>query len=457
MQKNEFEKQVQQKMEEFKLQPSNSVWSNIEAHISKKKRPKLVWLFIPITITLLGIGLWLINSKNTSTTQQKNELSKNATNESLDKQSVNDSTENNPAAVKTGGLKSRKKLNVTQIDEGTLVSLSEAKGENKVASEKHDENVNNQLLQKKTEDQIAPEREITLSAEPKENTDLISTHEQSSGSESKISSGENDVSMGVKNISSDSSTQAKREPSITENKVDEKVSVVNNKKKNAWRWGLNFSLGALGVPNKFLGSLDKSFAVEDALYANTPGGSTNSSAPLFPSKIESSGAFAVGVLLEKNISKNKIIALGLNYKRFSTTNKVGTRDSVQQYRLSNPVNSYHNYYHFLELPVSLKIQLTSKKIPLSWDAGLSLSQLIASNALQFSSGYARYTHDNSLFNKSQVGFNTGLSASLFQGKVSSFLIGPQIYYGLTKIAQEGLYKNQHFTFIGLKSQLLFKK
>ena len=37
MEENSFEKQVQQKMDELKIQPSDSVWGKIEAQIEKKK------------------------------------------------------------------------------------------------------------------------------------------------------------------------------------------------------------------------------------------------------------------------------------------------------------------------------------------------------------------------------------------------------------------------------------
>jgi hypothetical protein len=228
-----------------------------------------------------------------------------------------------------------------------------------------------------------------------------------------------------------------------------------NKLKKPWKWGLNFSVGVSGVPNKFLGSLDKSFASADALFSSSP--PPNNLTPL-PSKITSSAALVAGVLIEKNISKKISIVTGLNYKMFSTTNKVGARDnSSQRYSLNNAVSSYHNSYHFVELPVSFKIGTNSKKLPLFWDAGISISRLISSNALQFNSTYILYDRDNSLFNKSQIGLNTGLYASLFTGKHTSIQVGPHMYYGTTKVAEQGLYINQHFTFIGLKTQIFFKK
>ena len=77
-------------------------------------------------------------------------------------------------------------------------------------------------------------------------------------------------------------------------------------------------------------------------------------------------------------------------------------------------------------------------------------------ALQFNYSRGLYYRDNSLFNKTQTGFNTGLDIGFSSKQKTSFLIGPYLNYGITKIANEG-YNKHHFTFIGLKAQYLFRK
>ncbi len=93
-------------------------------------------------------------------------------------------------------------------------------------------------------------------------------------------------------------------------------------------------------------------------------------------------------------------------------------------------------------------------MPLALNAGISISQLIATNALQFNNTSGIYYYDNSLFKKTQLGFSTGI---YFSNKSNTVLIGPHIYYGITKIASEGLYKNAHFTYLGIATKILFKK
>jgi hypothetical protein len=56
---NEFEKQVQQKMEELKLVPSEPVWQKVEMQIRKEKDRRRMIFWIPLFAILLGGGLWV--------------------------------------------------------------------------------------------------------------------------------------------------------------------------------------------------------------------------------------------------------------------------------------------------------------------------------------------------------------------------------------------------------------
>ena len=83
MEENKFEKQVQQKMDELQIQPSDAVWKKIESQIEKKKNRRwgLIILFLCIGVLLVG-GYWLFNAgqKNTlnNTTSVKNMLKINS-------------------------------------------------------------------------------------------------------------------------------------------------------------------------------------------------------------------------------------------------------------------------------------------------------------------------------------------------------------------------------------------
>src|SRR6478672_5620829 len=76
---NEFEKQVQQKMDELKLVPSEPVWQKVEMQIRKKKDRRRLIFWIPFLGLMLGAGLWIgMNkySKQVSYKENKNPVNK---------------------------------------------------------------------------------------------------------------------------------------------------------------------------------------------------------------------------------------------------------------------------------------------------------------------------------------------------------------------------------------------
>ena len=63
---NNFEKQVQQKMDELSFVPTEPVWKKIEEQIRQKKdRSKLI-IWLPILLLLLAGGFWWLNSTRTN-------------------------------------------------------------------------------------------------------------------------------------------------------------------------------------------------------------------------------------------------------------------------------------------------------------------------------------------------------------------------------------------------------
>jgi hypothetical protein len=149
--------------------------------------------------------------------------------------------------------------------------------------------------------------------------------------------------------------------------------------------------------------------------------------------------------------------LGFSFTSLRIKHAVGALNSAGggTYNSQNPLNTYNNHFNFVDLPVTFKLKLSKgKTIPLSWQAGVVLSELISTNALQFdSAGY--YFKDNSYFNKTQLALNTGLFITLFSKQKCNLLIGPYFYFDAGKIANRGLYNQRHFVFTGIQTQLLF--
>ena len=63
---NEFEKQVQQKMKEFDLRPSEEVWMEVERRIRKEKKRRwfILWFLFPVLLTGAGVTIYSLTTTN---------------------------------------------------------------------------------------------------------------------------------------------------------------------------------------------------------------------------------------------------------------------------------------------------------------------------------------------------------------------------------------------------------
>lgn len=462
MEQNNFEKNVQQKMDDLKIAPSDSVWANVEKRLGKKdKDRRVVFILFFLIAFLLSGGYWLLNlskvdQKNndqTITETEKTSGSKATNKQDLSfaknkKHSIGSPSNVGSARVLAAKAKKEKVNSITKNEkenseyQSNLIEESAFEANENFTKQRNNEDSGFELIKA-----IKPQ----LLEKENENFD-----NQSNGNiENKINA--NIFSNELK------SEIAKEKLNFTDDSIKKNDSVKKQKK----RWNIGFALaGGESLIRRNL--LERSFPVADYNSGRPSGG--NPSYYYQPSPIKSSTAFFAGVFIEKNISARGKIAFGLSYKYYSLLNKVGRKvdsllsPSTLYFSVSNSYNSvnsghtYRNTFHYLEVPISFKLQLNkNKKLPLSWDAGINLSELLTSNALQFKANPGVYYTDNSMLNKSQFGLHTGISATFFSSKKMLVSFGPYFYYSATSLADNGLYAGKHFSFFGIHTEILFKQ
>ncbi len=487
MEENNFEKQVQQKMDELKFTPSEAVWDHVKMNIEKRKsRRWLLLIFLFGSIALLS-GLYYFSVKNDSSLNNK--LAKNnAAIKALDSLSINKgSIPTQESVLKKQRVSKEEKISKEQNASKNKNSHSKisAGSEFKKSNDySHHSNTEVDILNRKNDQQKI--KIPGLKEHENGNVIITATPPQS------------EVSHLNKINKQDSSNTVEPMPtSVTaENNIDSLSNIVNNKNtidtsssqdlaqqiqtqidtsttqkpfknpatKISKKWSVGFLLagGISHVGNQFLGL---GYVSADYLQNATPGSSQGGSIST-PSKVKNAFGFIAGVFFEKAMSPKTNFSIGINYKEFNTSNLVGQKiDSVLSYSSVNANKRYNNNFKFIELPLKVKVQLGSnKKLPVYWSGGITLSQLIKSNALQFdpytssSDPFAKsYFTDNSFFNETLLGLNTALSASIFSNKKNTILAGPYFYYAASRLANEGLYSKKHFVFFGLQTQIVFNK
>jgi len=464
MEQNNFEKNVRQKLEELKIPPSDSVWANVEKRLGKKEKDKkVILLFLFSILFLLVASYWLWNSSknnashNQVTQSQKDSKATNNEDSSFAKSGIaSDSLANIDSATVSG----RKTKNLKTDSQSKIVTKRETKQRNfsgdftskpnqdfSKRGNNEDSRIElsnvNKWIRKTTIAEIKNQNEsenIAGNFPNQINTDSFLIQLESKKTIQKL---------GAKNTSLVKKDSAKH--------------------GERWEFGVTFSAGG-----SLLGSniLEKNYPSMDLTSGFPSPGNSNGGNPsyyYFPSPIKNSTAFIAGVLTEKNLSAKSKISVGISYKYYSLINKVGNKiDSIltsaqyfAAYSLNNTANrsqSYRNNFHYLEVPVSIKIQINkNKKLPLLWNGGINFSELISSNALQFNPNLGIYYNDNSIFNKTQFGLHTGLSLTLFSEQKMPLTFGPYFYYSATSLSDKGLYGAKHFSYIGIQTEILFGK
>jgi hypothetical protein len=450
MEQNKFEKEVQQKMDELKIHPADSVWEKIEARIEKKKHSNRGLGLLLLFFIFLAGGYLLWNTSHRSITETNNSginspEKKPGKISSENNKTVQPETNFNPGSITqpgnaTANTRVKKSVNKNPSQYYKLPANKKINpGENTIVT----------FRQIKVTDDISEEIKAKIVDEqPQENVKNIEELKDST----------------YKNTEPGILPKSILKATIAKIKDTSKQALITSEstkhtKKAKWKVGILFSGGISKVGNSFLNE-DKSAAVSDpnlSIAAPAPG------IVLQPSATKAGFGFIIGTFAEKNIFSKTKLVLGINFKSFNTSNKVGIRNATTrlynvQSNITNANDTYTNRYNFIELPVTLKVQIgKGKNVPLFWQGGVVISELISSNALQFDQSSIYYYNDNSIFNKTQFGLNTSISAAVFSKRKNSFLIGPYFYYDVSRLANEGLYNKKHFVFTGLRAEIIFGK
>ena len=504
MPENEFEKEVQQKMDGLKLKPSAEVWQHVADVIIKRKTDRRVVAFIFLALFLTVAGILIYTSHNENRGHLANKILPGKANAITtdNVKNLNPQTTNNiensklhrkdPVIDKanilqknTGktGIANHQKTATELLSVKSASPIKERKiiNENSVAvkntiysSTKKIQYKGKQQLSLKVTNGVAADdlKEIPVVNSSTEQT-IVSTTDSSENA-----TGIKDIVMRpvIKNtIDSSESVSHITTLVIEENN---KKNIIQKKSKqikqnNNWQLGFNFSLGVTTTQNGYLGVIgagnsDASKAYNSAdQVTSSPNNGQASYTVYHPSKINPGAGITAGIFMQKSISSKTIIVLGLNYKTYSSVMMVGYKvDSVLYGSNNATLNSaerifyrsgvdrkYKNHFHFIELPLAVHIKLTNKSKPAIYlNAGIAIAQLIGSNALQFDTASGKYYRNNNMLNKTQANISAGLLFALSRRAKNPFLIGPDINIGLNKLAETGLYGNRRYSYFGCRLQ-----
>jgi len=480
MQENEFEKQVKQRMDEFRLRPSEPVWTEIEKELRDKRRRRFILIPLFAALLVAGYFAWQsyfpvnkisssvneISIKNNSNSDQ-NKNAGNKIGKNSDK--INDpaNTGNNEANEKTATLKNAREGSpalknsdkTSKEEKNTDSKTIIVAGSNSIEGLKKNEKTDHirdkiaSLRAKKEKSINDPyKNEIIQDIRPTEKNTGLTQHNQP-------------ADPAGAGLIADNIRQPDNRPVIIDyhsfNNLFTDSIAGNNLAalqlpsfKNpdhlhsfhGIKFGISFSVGVSSRVNKPLqvNSEDKSL-VPNAQYISNGGSSFNNLGGgvsiLPPSDVTPGAAFKIGAMAMKPLSRRFDVSAGLQYSYSSDHIRVGksitspSRSIANLYVLAQayypnvPNGNHTNKYHFIELPLSVYFNLNRKwKTPFVWNAGISASRLVSSDVLLYDVtwGGIYYKGDKDI-RKTQVNISTGFSIRFTGSNRWQWNIGPQVY------------------------------
>lgn len=468
----DFEKRVQQKMEELKFSPSASVWNRVEKELTrnKQRRKPVFWLLSLLFLAASGgIYFYFHENKPNSVVATKNSIPS-----PYEKNKSGSSGQNQETIAKSSSIQTTKAIH----DDKNVNAEEGLKKQNpkkhiaeplfsKTNKDQDQISSHNQDKKQKTAGDINTVQSAgnnksnqpgNTKAPAKSNTkELAASAAISSAYESE---------KNLANTNNNSETKPK-DPALK--KVDSTMVSSPTKSSSAKQKGVkqqkwNFGIaGGAGVSTVFQ-SIFKTTTVSSPTYLNNvsappPNGTAYSSSTIRPGF-----SFNIGFHVQKGISSRWLFTTGLFYHYYTTEVQTGTKvDSpitvmtnstvsyASRYYYTRGSNSnYTDHYHFIQLPVTMQYEFARiHKFHLAWEAGLSLSQLIASDELHFDNSTGVYYKASDQLNKTQLNVNTAFLVSSNHNKLS-LQFGPQVEYGLTNMLKSDAESNQHMFYAGLK-------
>ena len=370
MSDHNFEKQIQQKLEELKIPPADTVWSGVQAQIRQDKRRRKGIIFFPAVLLLIGACSYFIfkgkfpdtrsltgipsskpnADRNNATTitkpinehqgpggQTENPSTNNPGNVDDLQQQTDKSPEAPTKKVAAGvgtdqslqpnsqiGFKKPINRSHTLVTNNTTAGNTNGKIKSQGLTEK--KNMDVKKSQSPGIDRMREAESIAseITAVPNSRTDNATTQPA--------------TNPALDSVKNDKIASDKFEDSLVSNITEVKNQPVKINYSN-WKWGITASAGISnlndgglfngGLFNSVLGG-DKALVADVAVNPNANAPQSGGSGIHTPSAIEKGFSFSLGGFVQKTLNKRFSISTGIRYSYYSTHIRVGNRiDSVR--------------------------------------------------------------------------------------------------------------------------------
>jgi hypothetical protein len=483
MKENEFEKQVRHKLDAFQLQPGDAIWQKLQLEFAKGKERKRKYVILSfLLVTLLGSALMLNDLKQL--TGATNKIIENKTVEKLLQEGAANNLQSppqpkekptQPVSFTSNNFTGKKK------QQQNIIALTD----NKISDDKITGKTRGIIKVKVIstiigEDTNTLNKDVTAEKEKSGFTDRIVTNKikPNISADDAVKVNEHDIfdkaQSGNKNTAVENKinqtdqadtliTASLNTAIVKEIKEQIKANQTGQKKeiKKLWTTSLSMAAGWSSTGNKYLNK-NRAVNFDNSGTQSIPNGSNYYQ----PSSTKAGISFSAAFEVSRPLLAKTYLSIGLQYQLLTTSISTGDKDTAQlssgevnkSLFKAGSNNRYTSIYHFISIPVSFSTQIaTIKKREINLTAGVNISRLIHTNALQFDNVQNSYYRNNSIFNKTQVGFSAAFVINLAGKNKAPFYIGPDFYYSLTPQAATGMYTDSHYKSFGIQLKKVLQK
>lgn len=472
MENNQFEKEVHNRMREFKIQPPDSVWQHIEKKIQRpaSRRKGLVLIFLLLLLGTAAILFLPIRQQNT----QSNAYTKSSTQKNINA---------GKTPPKEKGIKPENESAIATPGKNSLPGQKNSKGNETIhqdiAGSQQDITTHQQNISKPRQDIAVSGRNYSMEllnhAEINQQENdiqdiFIPIHTQKSSPGIVAALPKIYIAaLSLQLPTIDHPISENQLPIISRNQhlpdlveIKKQIALADkdtSSKKYSWSFGISFTPAISMIHHGLPG---QKAAPSNANYLNYYSLSNRPVVFLPEPELKHAFGFSAGFMAKKYISEKSNLILGLNYKYASLSLQVGEQiDSVSlennlRFNADSHQNIYKNVFHFIEIPVTYELKLGKPlKIPLLLQAGVHGAVLIHSNALQIQQG--QYQSNIAQLSKFQFGLDAALMANIISGKKIQIKAGPWLQYNLTQMDNENIFGNTYLNMLGIKTEIFFGK
>lgn len=445
--RGEFEKQVQERLDELKLNPTPPVWQNIKKEISDKRDRRRVVLWIPLFVLITAATWWLLldNEKDPAGVPQSLAPAQHNQPASAQKRTADDGSDQSQDFKATNSNPTEKKNSSADV-----VVTKQRLNFPRAATAQRQQTIPGKTGGAVDQSNLILDQQsgATPSTQQNSGDDIISKTAETQKEEAKP----------IEPVERKTDASVSDSIAITDSVVQ---PVVKSPAKK-WRIGVVGGVGTSGMVKAFA-NLDKAAPA----YQNSPPGTgSGGNALIMPPSDETSGtSLLAGMTIKRQLSKKVDFVTGIQYQLYST--RVATGQLVRRDTVFNNNNSFtrvdqffqsaassqmvnrSNRYHFLSIPATFRFSMTNTS-PLFLQTGVLMQQLVSTNALVYDRNTGFYYSDKSMFRKTQVSWLGGVGAS-----VSKHVnIAADLQYSLRSILQNN--RDKHLFSAGIKAEIFLK-